>query len=217
MPLPTYVFEKEFAPIMKLIANSACQKYHPGEIVFFQGYRYDHFFWVKNGMVKISILSETGEEKVLGFHKNSMFGMDLWGENSIAVVTATAYTNADIYSIPRKRVKRCLEAHPEMSMKLLTYTCDIMRLMVFHMHSHLFLDAKTRIADILYLYAQMGENQEEKKRIYMTEQELSELTGISRVHAARILKEFRQQGLIQTQRGMIVILEEDRLYKNCKF
>lgn len=217
MPLPSFVLEKEFIPIIDLANHSKKTRYKPSEIIFSQGLPCDYFFWLNQGTVKISIFSEDGDEKILGFHKNSLFGMDLWHKNSIAVVTATAHTDVELCPIPHDKMKKLIEEYPKLGMPLVSYVSDIMRLMIFHMYSHLFLDAKTRIIDILYLYSKMGNSIGSQKNIYVTDQELAYLTGVSRVHVARILKELRQEKFISTGRCIITILDGENLFKLCRF
>ncbi len=217
MPIPSFVLEKEFISIANLTKGSEKRKYKTTEVIFSSGSRCDYFFWLTQGTVKISIFSEDGNEKILGFHKNSLFGMDLWYKNSIAVVTATAYTDVELCPIAHDKMKKLIEENPKLGIPLVSYVSDIMRLMVFHAHSHIFLDAKTRVIDILYLYSQMGNDNGSQKNIYVTEQELADLAGISRVHVARILKELRQKDIISTSRHIITIFDEDRLFELCCF
>lgn len=217
MPLPSLVLEEEFQPIINSIKNFETKKIKANEVIFRQGFKCEYFFWIIKGIVKISIISEEGNEKILGFHRNSLFGMDLWCKQNFAVVTATAHTDLELCYIPHDEMKKIINKNPKLGIALISYVSDVMRLMVFHMSSHLFLDAKTRIIDILYLYSHMARHCEFQKTIHMTGQELADLTGISRVHVTRIMKELKESKLIATKRNTITILDKDRLIELCRF
>lgn len=121
VPLPSFVLEKEFLPLIELVHDFKIKKIKKNETIFRQGSQYDFFCWIINGTVKISIIGEDGNEKILGFHKNSLIGMDLWYKNSFSVVTAMAYTDIELYCIPFEEMKSFIDSHPNLGISLITY------------------------------------------------------------------------------------------------
>jgi len=217
MENPSLWLKNEFGALAEYIQSTVPRKYKEGEIIYQQGDYLDNFFLLEKGVVKISIFSADGSEKILGFQSYlSLFGMDCFSQQGPAVVASTALTDIEVYSIEHNMMKEIIDAHPPLGIILSEYYSKILRLMCFQVENQSFYTALTRVINFLYLYANEKES-ENNINIYMTELELASLVATSRVHTARVLKNLRDENIITTSRGKIVILDKKRLLDLCSF
>ncbi|MGB9793413.1 MAG: Crp/Fnr family transcriptional regulator [Thermacetogeniaceae bacterium] len=187
-----------------------------GTIIYAKGENNPYLFYLHEGIVKISLFSKNGHEKILGFHlPNSLFGLDCLIENCQAVVNATAYTNVIVSRLKQSEIHMMLEEHPKLASTICAYYCSILRLMCFQAENHCFYDTLTKIVNFLYLTASTDNST--NRTICLKEEELAALTGNSRVHVSRVLKELKERNLIKTARGKIIITDPERLFKLCCF
>ena len=82
-------------------------------------------------------------------------------------------------------------------------------------------DARGRIAyllcELLWRHAAVGLNNGDTIRLPLTQVELADTLGLTPVHVNRILKEFRQQGLIAVEHKRLSLLDMSGLQKMADF
>ena len=73
--------------------------------------------------------------------------------------------------------------------------------------------SEQNVCSFLYSYAKYNPN--DNHIVNFTQEEIASITGLSRMQITRILSKLRQNGVIETVRGKVIILDMDLLEQNC--
>lgn len=193
-----------------LAAVASERTYRAGEIIFWQGEPAYGLYIVGGGSVKISRHSLDGREHILhllqyGETFNDVAALD-GGENP---ATATAHTDAVIWTIARDDLMRTTERHPDLAWALLEDMARRARTLVTMVEDLAMRSVKGRLARLLLEQATRNES-EELPRL-LTQEEMANQLGTVREVVGRALRSLANSGVIEFDRHRIVILDADKL------
>lgn len=198
-----------------LLTISRMRHYQSGQIIYMQGEKSRHFYFVGQGRVKVSIFRENGSEKILAIQENNtFFGESAAFDRYPYFATATALEESDIYTINIDDAEALLKNHPEVSLLVITAIIRKLRLLGLQVEDLSFLDAQKRVAHILLkLMQEVGEETGAgiliKKRI--THEDLANITGLSRVTVTNVLNHLDTLKLITKGRLKYTVIDRERL------
>ena len=189
--------------------------YHKGEILFDEQELPKSVFYLHEGTAKLSKQGAYGKEQILRFIKEGdIIGYRslLCGENFQA--KAEAMTDVEATKIPADLFMHLLEHDSKMSFVML-------QKIAFELgessNTVTFLAQKTvreRLAEILLLLEQkLGTDPEGFIKISLTREEIANLIGTATESAIRLISEFKQDSLIETEGRNIRILNHEKLIK----
>jgi len=189
--------------------------YHKGEILFDEQELPKSVFYLHEGTSKLSKQGAYGKEQILRFIKEGdIIGYRslLCGENFQA--KAEAMTDVQATKIPADLFMHLLEHDSKMSFVML-------QKIAFELgessNTVTFLAQKTvreRLAEILLLLEQkLGTDPEGFIKISLTREEIANLIGTATESAIRLISEFKQDSLIETEGRNIRILNHEKLIK----
>ncbi len=148
------------------------------------------------GIVKLFKTSSQNKKIVLKyFHPEELIGEVANFENMPYPATAQAFTNVEFLKIDFEKLKKVLDANPKLLYKVQTSLIKKIKNLEHIISSDLVLDAKERVAKYIC------ENSEEffvQKNI-----EIAEILNITPETLSRILKSFKNEDLINTQKKTI--------------
>ena len=194
---PKPVFDPR-AFLAKSNGGRTIAKYGKGEVVFSQGGPADAVFYIQQGKVKITVVSERGKEAVV-----AVMGPDEFcGEGCLAgqprrIATATAMTDCEIMRLEKATMLRVLREEPAFSemfvSHLLTRTIRVEEDLV----DQLFNSSEKRLARALLLLANFGKEGRPEPIIAPVSQEtLAEMIGTTRSRVSFFMNKFRRLGFI---------------------
>ena len=194
---PKPVFDPR-AFLAKSNGGRTIAKYGKGEVVFSQGGPADAVFYIQQGKVKITVVSERGKEAVV-----AVMGPDEFcGEGCLAgqprrIATATAMTDCEIMRLEKATMLRVLREEPAFSemfvSHLLTRTIRVEEDLV----DQLFNSSEKRLARALLLLANFGREGRPEPIIAPVSQEtLAEMIGTTRSRVSFFMNKFRRLGFI---------------------
>ena len=97
-------------------------EYRKNQKVFSQGDVADAFYYVKQGQVKVCVISERGKEAVVALHgEGDFFGEGCLTGQALRLATVAAMTNCVIMRIDKAAVVRVLRDEPKFSEMFLSY------------------------------------------------------------------------------------------------
>jgi CRP-like cAMP-binding protein len=187
-----------------------------GEIILHSGALNSHIVYLKSGYVKEYLIGNNNRSRILQvIKKHSYLGLhSLFGDKvnhysySALVDLKICYIDIDIF-------KRLVKESGEFAYELLKYTCKESLLINYHFLKHSQKNTAGRFADVLiYLSEQIFESP--SFEMHLSRQELSELIGISRENTARVITQFKSDGLIDATEKKIKILKMDLIKKISK-
>ncbi len=189
-----------------LAEDRSPRTYRTGQLVYLQGTRPDHFYYLVSGSVRSFISSSAGEERVLAIHRTG----DLMGEASFfdgcpRVTSAMALEDCQILAIDRAQLDAAFQRHPELALPMLQYLARTVRLLSDHVESSA-LPALQRVAR--WLLAQPGPG---NGSIKATHEGIGQAVGLSRVTVSRALGELSARGLVELGYRSVSVLDRGGL------
>lgn len=169
------------------------------ETLFSQGDPCKNIMYIQKGGVKISVVSKTGKEAVVG-----ILGVgDFIGEGGLAgqplrMATATAVTHVTALAIDNKEMFRMLHAETAFSDRFITYMLGRNVRIEEDLIDQLFNSSEKRLARTLLLLARFGAQEHPEKVLPKISQEmLAEMVGTTRSRINFFMNKFRKLGFIQ--------------------
>jgi CRP/FNR family transcriptional regulator, cyclic AMP receptor protein len=173
-------------------------KYQKDQTVFSQGEAADTVFYIQQGKIKITVVSEQGKEAVVAIlGTGDFFGEGCLTAQSLRMATVTAIMECEIMRLEKAAIIRVIHEEPtfaEMFMShLLTRTIRVEADLV----DQLFNSSEKRLARALLLLANFGKEGKPEAVIAKISQEtLAEMIGTTRSRVSSFMNKFRQLGFI---------------------
>ena len=174
-------------------------KYRKGQLVFAQGDPADSVFYIREGRVKIAVISDQGKEAVVAFLKVG----DFIGEGCLTgrprrISTARVLEDSVISRVTKTTMVRILQDEPKFSelftAHLLARTIRVEEDLV----DQLFNSSEKRLARALLLLANFGKDGKQEPVIAKVSQEtLADMIGTTRSRVSHFMNKFRQLGYIK--------------------
>jgi CRP/FNR family transcriptional regulator, cyclic AMP receptor protein len=173
-------------------------KYPVNQIVFSQGDLADSVFYIQDGKVKVTVISEQGKEAVV-----AILGLDEFcGEGCLAgqprrMATATAITECEIMRLEKAAIIRVLHDEPAFSEMFLSHILARTIRVEEDLVDQLFNSSEKRLARALLLLANFGKEGRPEPIIAKVSQEtLADMIGTTRSRVSHFMNKFRELGFI---------------------
>jgi CRP/FNR family transcriptional regulator, cyclic AMP receptor protein len=172
--------------------------HRPGETIYSQGDPSDTLFYIQQGTVKLTVVSPTGREAVVGM----LGGGDFFGEGALArqpvrVDTATAVAAGRIRVIPKTEMIRLLHEQHGLSDRFIAYLLARNSRLEQDLVDQLLNACEQRLARALLLLAHYGKLDGPRHVLPTISQEvLAEMVGTTRSRVNAFMTKFRKRGLI---------------------
>jgi CRP-like cAMP-binding protein len=169
-----------------------------GQIVFSQGDPAEAVFYIQQGKVKLTVLSEQGKEAVVAFlGKNDFFGEGCLAGQRVRISTATAITDSVIACIEKAAMTKVLQSEPAFSDMFIAYLLTRTIRVEADLVDQLFNSSEKRLARLLLLLANFGKEGKPEPLIAKISQEtLAEMIGTTRSRVSFFMNKFRKLGFI---------------------
>jgi CRP/FNR family cyclic AMP-dependent transcriptional regulator len=193
--------QKPFDPkvfLAKANGGKTISSYEKNKIVFAQGDPADSVFYIHDGKVKITVISQQGKEAVV-----AILGADEFcGEGCLTgqprrVATATALTECKIMKLDKAEIVRVLHDEPAFSEMFIAHLLARTIRVEEDLVDQLFNSSEKRLARALLLLANFGKEGRPEPIIAKVSQEtLAEMIGTTRSRVSQFMNKFRQLGFI---------------------
>jgi CRP-like cAMP-binding protein len=189
--------------LTKLSAGKTSREYQAEESVFSQGDAADAVFYVQSGKVKLAVVSKTGKEAVIAIlPHSSFFGEGCLAGQPIRISTASADERSTIVRVEKPAMVALLHQDPEFAEGFLAYLLSRNIRMEADLVDHLFNSSEKRLARLLLLMANFGQESKPIPLIAKVSQEtLAEMIGTTRSRVSFFLNRFRELGFIDYNGG----------------
>src|SRR5271169_3490645 len=178
-------------------------KYRKNQVVFSQGDAADSIFYIQNGKVKLTVVSEQGKEAVVAIQGPDEF----CGEGCLAgqprrMATATAMTECEIMRLEKEAIVRILHEEPAFSEMFVSHLLARTIRVEADLVDQLFNSSEKRLARALLLLANFGKEGRPEQIVAKVSQEtLAEMIGTTRSRVSFFMNKFRKLGFIDYNRG----------------
>ncbi|NOZ07642.1 MAG: Crp/Fnr family transcriptional regulator [FCB group bacterium] len=185
------------------------------EIIYFPDEPNETIYFLKKGKVKLSRITEDGKSTVLQiigpgeiFGETSLLGADR--HSNIAEVMEDAV----ICTINKDHFQDMMMKNPALNLSITKFIGWRMRKISAQAEDLVFKDARQRICSFIVRYVkEYGKKMLDGwvVRPSLSQQEIADLTAVSRQTASQILNDLKEEGLIDFTRRYIRIKDPDKL------
>jgi CRP/FNR family transcriptional regulator, cyclic AMP receptor protein len=184
--------------LAKADGGGTLSKYRKDQIVFSQGEPANAVFYIQEGTVKITVVSEQGKEAII-----AILGVgDFFGEGSLAgrplrIATVTAMTEGVIMRLEKATMIRVIHAEPAFAEMFISHLLARNIRVEEDLVDQLFNSSEKRLARLLLLLANFGkEGKPEPVVANISQAALAEMIGTTRSRVSSFMNKFRQLGFI---------------------
>jgi CRP/FNR family transcriptional regulator, cyclic AMP receptor protein len=182
----------------------AIADYRKNQKVFSQGDPADAIFYIQNGKVKLTVISQQGKEAVVGIlGTGDFFGEGCLAGQPLRMSTVTAMSQCAIVRLEKRATIRVLHEEPAFAELFLTYVLSRNMRLEEDLVDQLFNSSEKRLARVLLLLANFGKEGKPEPVIPKISQEtLAEMIGTTRARVSFFMNKFRKLGLIDYNGGL---------------
>jgi CRP-like cAMP-binding protein len=190
-------------PLNKLMAGKSRREYSTGESIFSQGDPANAVFYIQSGKIKLTVVSMNGKEAVIShLPAGSFFGEASLADQKVRISSAHAIESSTILRIEKPVMQDLLHREPEFAEQFLAHLLSRNIRMEADLVDHLFNSSEKRLARLLMLMANFGQDSKPIPVIAKISQEtLSEMIGTTRSRVSFFLNRFRDLGYIDYNGG----------------
>jgi CRP-like cAMP-binding protein len=183
-----------------------------GSTIFAKGDPGSGLMGVLAGMVKVSVASSEGKDIVLNiFHEGEIFGEIALLDGRPRTADATAMSDCELIVIERRDFVPFLSDHPDVTIKFIEILCSRLRRTSEQVQDVTFLNLPTRLAKTLLQLTVNPESATPKRKVTITQREISQIIGRSRESTNKQLRVWAKRGWIRLERGGVSVLAPDKL------
>jgi CRP/FNR family cyclic AMP-dependent transcriptional regulator len=168
------------------------------QTIFAQGDPSDAVFYIQNGKVKLTVVSNDGKEATIGIlSEGDFFGEGCLAGQSRRMASATALTDAAVLRIEKSAMMRVLHREHTLSDMFVAYLLARNIRYEEDLVDQLFNSSEKRLARILLLLAHFGKEGTPETVVPKIGQEtLAEMVGTTRSRVSFFMNRFRKLGFI---------------------
>ena len=172
--------------------------YQNSQIIFSQGEPADSIFYIQEGQVKLTVLSEQGKEAIVAVLGSG----DFCGEGCLAgqprrMATAAAMDDCKIMRLEKAAMIRLLHDEQEFSERFMAHLLARNVRVEADLVDQLFNSSEKRLARLLLILAKFGKDGRPEPVIAKISQEmLADMIGTTRSRVSFFMNRFRKLGLI---------------------
>lgn len=180
---------------------------HPKDArIFAQGDPADAVFYIQEGRVKITVVSEQGKEAVVAMlGDNDFFGEGALAGQTLRISGAVTMAPSVIMRLERAAITRVIHEEPAFSEMFIAHLLSRTIRVEADLVDQLFNSSEKRLARMLLLLANFGKDEAPEPTIVKISQEtLAEMIGTTRSRVSFFMNKFRDLGFISYNGGIKV-------------
>lgn len=185
-------------PLEVLTTGQSVLRHKRGQTLFSQGDPADAIFYLKEGKIKIIVVSEHGKGAVIAApSRGEFFGEGCLNGQSQRISSAIAMTDCEIVRIEKATMIRALHEDKAFSQLFISHLLKRTTRVEEDLVDQLFNSSEKRLARALLLLADFGEEGQSEAVVTKVSQEtLAEMIGTTRSRVSFFMNKFRKLGFI---------------------
>jgi CRP/FNR family transcriptional regulator, cyclic AMP receptor protein len=174
-------------------------KYRKDKIVFSQGEIAESIFYIQQGKVKLTVVSEQGKEAVVAIlGPGQFFGEACLNGHPLRIGTTRALEDCVITRLEKATMIATIHNEPEFSELFMSYLLNRNSRIEEDLIDQLFNSSEKRLARLLLLLANFGKEGRPEPIVGKFSQEtLAEMIGTTRSRVSFFMNKFRKLGFIE--------------------
>ncbi|MBU2060597.1 Crp/Fnr family transcriptional regulator [Flavobacterium frigidarium] len=186
-----------------------------GDTIFSEGEQVNGIFCIKDGVCKLSKLSQNGKEQIVKLiTKGELLGQRSMISDEAVNLSAVALEDMEVCFIPKADIMGFFDENNQFSMNVMKNICGDLKESEAHTVSMAQKTVKERLAEtLLYLETSFGKNEDGSLHIQLSRDELAGMIGTATESCIRLLSEFKKLNLIALSGKSITIIDSAKLKK----
>lgn len=202
----------------ELIRISDCKTSYTvkkGETIFDEGDSLNGIYCIKDGVCKLSKLSDNGKDQIVKLVKKG----ELLGQRSLISeestnLSAIAIEDMQVCFIPKQEILQFFNENNQFSLNMMKSVCGDLKDADDNMVNLAQKTVKQRLAEILLkLETDFGSNDDGSLKIQLSREEIAGMIGTATESCIRLLSEFNKEGWITLQGKKITITNKKELQR----
>ena len=184
-----------------------------GEPIFEEGDVTNGIYCIKDGVCKLSKLSDNGKDQIVKLVKpGELLGQRSMISDEPANLSAVALEDMEVCFIPRSEVMQFFTQNNQFSMNVMRTICDDLKGADDHMVNMAQKTVRQRLAEtLIYLEDTFGKNEDGTLRIQLSREELAGMIGTATESCIRLLSELNKSEYIELIGKKIKLLDKNKL------
>jgi len=179
--------------------------------VFAEGDMPLHVYLIKSGSVKTFKSNPDGKELIMHLYQaNDFFGFEPILENSNYKESAVTMQDTELISMPRHDFMMMIQNHPDVSKSFISLLCKKVADREAQLLNLAYNSVRQRTAEALLKADTLKDS---KSVIAISRDDLAKMVGTAAESVIRVLSDFKDEGLIETEGSKIKILQPAKLEK----
>lgn len=171
-----------------------------GEVIFEEGETINGVYCVKDGICKLSKLSENGKDQIVKMVvKGQLLGQRSLITDESSNLQAVALNDMEVCFIPKSEIIADLQKNPKFSFDVLKDMAHDLKDaddIIVNMAQK---SVRQRLAETLvYIYESFGVNPDKTLSVLLSREDFANIVGTATESAIRVLSQFKKEGLIST-------------------
>jgi CRP-like cAMP-binding protein len=179
--------------------GTTISKYRKDQVVFAQGEVADAVFYIQQGKIKLTVISEQGKEAVVAFlEPGHFFGEGCLNGHPLRIATTRAVDECVVTRVEKATMIATIHNEPEFSELFMAYLLTRNSRIEEDLIDQLFNSSEKRLARLLLLLANFGKEGKPEPIVGKFSQEtLAEMIGTTRSRVSFFMNKFRKLGFIE--------------------
>ncbi len=194
---------RELAPLL------STHHYPRGEFVFHMGEQADRLHFLEEGMIKLSVVSPDGRERILDiFRAGDTFGELFFGKDKRRMATAQALADATVRTMTEEAFMGLMRTRPDLCLNFIRHLVDQQRRTVARLDALMHLKSGLRLlAVLLDLAERCGECTNDNYALpeTLTQTDVARMTGFDRSTVNGWINRYRRRRILGGHGSAIVV------------
>jgi CRP-like cAMP-binding protein len=184
-----------------------------GDPIFGEGEVTNGIYCVKEGVCKLSKLSDNGKDQIVKLVKpGELLGQRSMISDEPANLSAVALEDMEVCFIPKSEVMQFFTQNNQFSMNVMKTICEDLKGADDHMVNMAQKTVRQRLAEtLIYLEETFGKNEDGTLHIQLSREELAGMIGTATESCIRLLSELNKSDYIELTGKKITLLDKNKL------
>lgn len=215
---PRYYFADDFRTFYRYFLSRPHTErtFQKGEYLWKPGQPYDRVHYYVSGSAVHFADHESGRRRIISFHgPGTLFPgyHTTYFHIELSLATA-ALTEVRVLEFTVPQFRTMFEADPVLAESVVNWYAKYVNLFLFETIHQEFNISLARLCNLLYLLT-LNQPSDSGPVIGMTQEDIADILGISRVQVTRGLTELRARGIVSTARGQLTVTDLAALASLC--
>lgn len=218
MLMPRYYFADDFRSFYKYFLSQphTDKTFQKGDYLWKPGQPYDCIqYYVSGASIHFSD-HESGHRKIISFHGPGTI-MPGYHTTSFRIelsLTTVALSEIKVLEFTIPQFKAMFDTNPALAESVVNWYSKYVNRFLFETIHQGFNSTQVKLCNLLYLLT-MNQPAHSGLIIEMTQEDIADILGISRVQVTRELTELRRLGILSTTRGKLIVTDFPSLVALC--